>query len=264
MIVCQIAKDQLDEVTIRKVEEVLAYFESDFPESSTFLTASCFADDLTSLGVTGLRVWHGVRKVYSADDFLTQGEIERIEAIDNVTNLLTGICQCVEGLKKPNARKWEKSFLLRCLLHSVADIHQPLHAIQLYSPQFPLGDLGGHRFLLKGIPYKNLHILWDAAFGFGPSNITRPLSSTDEKRIREAADLIEKMFPKDSLPECNIKEYTQWSEESYQIAIHTAYEGVEPGEIPSPEYLEEGRRVALRQLALAGYRLSMLLNEIFH
>jgi hypothetical protein len=264
MLVCQIAKNQLDERTIHQVEEVLAYFHEDFPESSTFVTASCFPDDITTLGLSGFKVWHGVLKPYSLNNFLTDREKGCIETLINDNNLHAAIRQSVKTLKNPEAKKWERSFMMRFLLHCVADIHQPLHCVQLYSPEFPHGDLAGHRFITNGTRYKNLHLLWDAAFGIGDKKMVRPLSLDDETWICEQADLIEKMFPEYSMPESTNMDYIQWSNESYLIATQIAYHDIRPYEIPSSEYLATGQRIALRQIALAGYRLAGIIKQIFN
>lgn len=205
MLICQIAKDQLDAATIQKVEELLSHFGKDFPESSTFITASCFPDDITTLGLSGFKVWHGVLTPYSVDNFLTEREIGCIGSLINDNNLHAAIRQGIKTLKNPKANNWEKSFMLRFLLHCVADIHQPLHCIQLYSSQFPYGDLAGHRFVISGMPYKNLHLLWDAAFGIGAQKMIRPLSLKDEQWICEMARSIENMFPQSSLTESRIQ-----------------------------------------------------------
>lgn len=61
----------------------------------------------------------------------------------------------------------EKSFLLRYLIHVLGDIHQPLHASELFNDgQFKNGDFGGNLFKIKfehGID--NLHALYDSVAG---------------------------------------------------------------------------------------------------
>lgn len=54
------------------------------------------------------------------------------------------------------------------------------------------------------------------------------------------------------------------SKESYQIAVQVAYSGIQPGKKPSSQYLAIGEHTVLRQIALSGYRLAMLINEIFN
>ncbi len=263
MVVVQIAKDQLDPATIERAEELIRYCENDFPQSNTLVTAACFADDITSLGLSGFKVWHGVLTPYSADGFLTDREIGCIKTLINDNNLLSAIRQSLKTLKNPAASKWEKYFMLRFLLHTVADIHQPLHCAQLYNEQFPHGDLAGHRFLITGTPYRSLHVLWDAAFGVGAAKMYRPLNQDDSDTIQTLSRYIASCYPPESLPERNIMDIAVWSEESYELAAKVAYLGIFPGEVPSEEYMEKRRDTALRQIALAGYRLANLLKDLF-
>lgn len=118
--------------------------------------------------------------------------------------------------------------------------------------------------MLVFILYKNLHLLWDAAFGIGAQKMIRPLSYKDEQWICETASSIEKMFPQKSLPESKNMDCLQWSKESYQLAVQVAYNGVQVGKTPSCDYLAIGEHTALRQIALSGYRLAKLINEIFN
>jgi S1/P1 Nuclease len=263
MLITQIAKKQLDPSTIKKIELLIEYFKDDFPESSSFLTASCFPDDITSLGLSGFKVWHGVLTPYSVDGFLSEKEIGCIEPLISYNNLHSAIRQSIKTLKNPAASQWEKCFLLRFLLHTVADIHQPLHCIQLYSAQFPKGDLAGHQFLISGMPYRNLHLLWDAALGIGKDKLQRPLNTRDLKWLEELAESIMKTYPPENLSEKDNMDILEWSKESYKLAIEVVYAGIEPGQVPSQQYLSRGKQAALRQIALAGYRLANLLEEIF-
>lgn len=263
MVITQIAKDQLDAKTIAKAEDLLGYFNDEFPASSTFITSSCFADDITSIGLSGFKVWHGVLTPYSLDGYLSDKEIGCIEALVGDNNLHSAIRQSVKTLKNPNSNRWEKCFLLRFLLHSVADIHQPLHCVQLYSHQFPKGDLAGHRFSISGMPYRNLHLLWDSAFGLGSEKMPRPLSNADVSRIECLARSITKKWPLAKLPENQNMNILDWSNESYKLAVEVAYAGIQLNDVPSEQYLDTGKEVAIRQLALAGYRLANLLEEIF-
>jgi hypothetical protein len=260
MLVAQIAKNELTPSECDQLEDILSYFKEDFPASSSLITASCFADDITILGLSGFKVWHGLLKPYSPDNYLSEESISCIEALTNENNLISGITQSLKTLKNPKASKWEKCFMLRFLLHTVADIHQPLHCIQLYSRAFPYGDLAGHRFHISGMPYKNLHQLWDSAFGVGEKRINRPLSEFDIEWIEETADFIVAQFPKDSLSERHNMNFSDWGNESYLLAINVAYSEIQPGEIPSDEYLDKGEKTVLRQIALAGYRLGLILR----
>ena len=53
-----------------------------------------------------------------------------------------------------------------------------------------------------------------------------------------------------------------WVVESNQIARTFAYVKTKEGEAPSAQYIEESRVIVGRRIALAGYRLAAVLDEI--
>ncbi len=60
-------------------------------------------------------------------------------------------------------QQFEKSFLLRYLVHVLGDVHQPLHASSLFSDRFPKGDEGGNLFKIQYTENINqLHKLFDS------------------------------------------------------------------------------------------------------
>jgi hypothetical protein len=59
--------------------------------------------------------------------------------------------------------QFEKSFLLRFLVHVIGDIHQPLHSSSLVNDIFPNGDLGGNLFKINySQNIDELHKLFDS------------------------------------------------------------------------------------------------------
>jgi hypothetical protein len=59
--------------------------------------------------------------------------------------------------------QFEKSFMIRNFIHIIGDIHQPLHAAELYSQQFQKGDEGGNLFKIEySDNINNLHKLFDS------------------------------------------------------------------------------------------------------
>src|ERR1700722_10897298 len=81
MLIAQIAYDQLQPSTREQAENLLTYFKDDFPQSSTFITSSCFADDMTTLGLSGFKVWHGMLTPYSPDNTLSENSKRCIETL---------------------------------------------------------------------------------------------------------------------------------------------------------------------------------------
>lgn len=59
------------------------------------------------------------------------------------------------------------------------------------------------------------------------------------------------------------RDVDQWSIESFHDAVNIVYAGITEGEKPSEEYLQLGIKTARMRIALAGYRLADLLNEIY-
>jgi len=69
-------------------------------------------------------------------------------------------------------------------------------------------------------------------------------------------------FPRDSLPQLVEKNVDSWRQESYDIGVNFGYGNIALNESPSEQVMMEGKIVTGKQLALAGYRLADLLNDI--
>lgn len=266
MVVAKIAEKHLHEDVKKQVDELICVINC--PDSATFIEAACWLDDIMNRGLGMVATWHGHAGPYSPDGFLSFQEIATISSKYRGNDGIAAIQKGIDTLSNSKAGKWEKAFMLRVLLHVVADIHCPMHCIQLYSEKFPEGDKGGMRFELSGpkaLAKKNLHSLWDSILlldNLGVNN--RPINKNTAQFIEELADTITMTYPKeqfcDQLSELAIEE---WAKESFEAGIE-AYRGIEPHTEPSQEYLERGRSIASKRLALAGYRLAYVLNHAFH
>lgn len=155
------------------------------------------------------------------------------------------------------------------LYHLVGDVHQPLHAATRYTAAHPDGDAGGNGFTLKPTadsPARSLHFFWDAAGGrFGYDSPKRPRGVLDDEtraRLRQYADELMRQFPPEREPAWQNTDPHAWVVESNQIARTFAYVRTKEGETPSAEYVREAQRVSGERIALAGYRLAAVLNEI--
>lgn len=86
------------------------------------------------------------------------GALNVIQAIKNSKRILHGNAQTDA----------QKAVHICWILHCAGDIHQPLHAVAMYSQKlFPRNDQGGN--LVKCTPQRNLHSAWDAALGTSDS-----------------------------------------------------------------------------------------------
>jgi len=182
-------------------------------------------------------------------------------------NVLDRINWAVNTLRRGTGRDRTDAETLGFLYHLVGDVHQPLHATTRYTAANPEGDSGGNGFRLKaaeGSPATNLHFFWDAAAGaFGYESPRRPLSEADRARLLKLAEEIMRESPEATLPGVGDLEPLNWVEESNALGRGVAFAGVRENETPSAAYTEQARRVARQRIALAGYRLAGLLNQLF-
>jgi hypothetical protein len=191
-------------------------------------------------------------------------------------NVVEALTQSVAELKDPAIVGADQAIALCWTLHLVGDIHQPMHAVTMVSPEFPDGDQGGNAIIvLRDPPYIDskvrLHLLWDELPGeFQSENIDGYLAAglRNDPRFSRAA-------LKDALA---VKDFAAWAQESHELAVKDAYlNGTLPfakthepkGEARTPipgvpaGYMQNAEQVALRQMALAAYRTADLLNAIY-
>lgn len=221
-----------------------------------FLTCACWADDSKNQQ-TGL--WHYINYHFRAD-----GKPSSLKPLEE--NVVWAIRKFSAVLKNKQAPDAERADALRYLVHFVGDIHQPLHSVARATETLPEGDRGGNDFKIVSPPNwkpapRNLHFLWDMGCGlFG--NIERPLDAKGRDEISEASQLAIKLNPEVQLAKqiANL-DPEAWAEEGLALAKAKVY-SLEEGKVPPPSYLEEGRKIALKQVALAGYRLGRLLNQL--
>jgi hypothetical protein len=149
----------------------------------------------------------------------------------------------------------QASYDLPWLVHLVGDSHQPLHATSRYLKSQPTGDAGGNFVFVQGGP--NLHSLWD--------NAAAPRDLTYEDVVRYAHEITAQNPPAD-LGSLDPKDWIMESFELDQSAVYTF--GLETGSkdhplVMPPGYEEKAKSIARQRVALAGYRLSAVLNHLF-
>jgi hypothetical protein len=189
-------------------------------------------------------------------------------AVEGPKNVVEAILKSAADLRDPSLNDEKKAVALCWLVHTVGDIHQPLHATTLFSAQFPDGDQGGNRFIVSVRRQNmNLHAVWDEMLGMQSSQSMIDYIAAgirnDPKLRREA------------LPEVAEQNPDVWKKESHDLGERVAYrngtlQGASSEDIrrdptmfvPSlPEgYVRDGEVVAARRAALAGHRLADLLN----
>ena len=159
----------------------------------------------------------------------------------------------------------DKAVAIAWLEHLIGDIHQPLHASGKVTDKYPKGDQGGNLFWLtpKGTPadkQEKLHHYWDSIIGIYIPN--KDLCDADY--LDPIAKDIIKLYPYDKLKDkINPAKYDIWAKESLDLATTEVYKDLEPDQMPSDKYKKHAFEIAQERLALAGYRMGDLFNEVF-
>ncbi len=198
---------------------------------------------------------------------LFDGIPERSNVGPEPMNVLDRLNWCINTLRKGTGRDKTDAEVLGFLFHLIGDVHQPLHTTTRYTPKNPEGDAGGNGFPITMPPeahIRNLHSYWDAAAGqFGFESLKRPLDEAGKTRIRTLADQLMAAYPADASPEWKNLDVQQWVEESNRLARDFVYAKIKENETPSQAYADEAKKITGRRIALAGYRLANVLNNLY-
>jgi len=189
-------------------------------------------------------------------------------------NLLEALALNMAMIKDATAAGRDRAVALCWVLHLCGDVHQPLHAVEMFSPRFPKGDQGGNAIIvLRNPPYPdsqiNLHALWDQLPGL----------YKDEGAIRDLALglLSDPRYGRGALKDLlAVTDPAAWAKESHDLAVKVAYENGElPGIVDAPAageaaqqqvpgltaaYLKLAEETAMERVVVAGYRTADLLN----
>ena len=254
MAVAQLAYNHLDSTVKAKCDSLIAVALSPGGSStSTFVSASCWADDYKSQLGTG--TWHYINLPISLDG--TSFANFEPPAFD----VVQAINQCITTLKSGSTTPAQQASSLRYLIHFIADVHQPLHCTTAFSAAQPNGDAGGNGFPITGT-WNNLHSLWDSGGGYLNDPLPRPLSPGSQTTLNNRVATIEAAYPYlrggGTLPDP-----MSWALEGKELAVSITYAGITRNSAPSISYLQTARSTTEARIALAGKRLADLLNTLF-
>lgn len=194
------------------------------------------------------------------------GKPEMISGMENdKENAVERLFYFDKVLRDASASNEDKALALAWILHLAGDIHQPLHASGRVTDLEPKGDQGGNLFLLtpKDTPRdksENLHWFWDSIV---IRNVPRG-SSCDADFIPQVANKIVKKYPESKFSNrLELGKFDAWQQEGYKIASTEVYPAsLKRYEMPSNNYKKMAFRISQEQMALAGYRLGAMLNQI--
>ncbi len=273
LVTAMIAYKLLDKDVQKKVDKFVKILRRDYKYINHFVALAAWPDDLKAEEVRCYNSMHYTDIPYNPHGVALPPRPE--------IDVLWSIRQATSVLKSKKARDIEKARQLAFLMHFVGDIHQPLHSTSMFTNSHPGGDAGGNFYRLAG-EWSNLHKLWDDGCGYlsayndiNPYGKPKePLSKTELDRLDKLASELMAAYPEESLPGVDNLDPDFWALESHKLAIDYAYRGVvsmegdrkkrlKPKTVPSEYYKKQGQEVVRKQLALAGYRMAKMLNQVF-
>ena len=274
MVTAMIAYENLTPEARKQVDELTKQLNRDYPYVNHFITTGPWPDDLKAEGISTYNTWHYTNIPLNTSRIALQDQPE--------IDIIWAINQMQKVLNSDKARPVDKARHLAFLVHLVGDIHQPLHSTSVHDNARPGGNIGGNAFKLKG-KWRNMHTLWDDGCGYlSELNDIHPygedkeaMTSAEIFQVKEFSESLMNDFPKDNY--CSPMELDPdfWALESHKLAVKYGYRGVnevkdngyqkwiKANDEPSELYLKNGQEVVKERLALAGYRLADILNQIF-
>lgn len=200
------------------------------------------------------RETNGKVEIIKDSEESTGKAVEQLFAFDNL-------------LHDANSSDADKAIAIAWILHLGGDIHQPLHTSARVTELEPKGDQGGNLFLLspedaKGENRLNLHWYWDSIIG---RNIPRLNDSCDSDYLPAIAKKITKKFPFAKMQNrLEPGQFDKWQQQSFRLASTNVFPPtLKRFEVPSESYKKRAFAISQEQIALAGYRLGEMLNQIF-
>ena len=170
-----------------------------------------------------------------------------------------------KALKDAAVSDEEKAIALAWILHLGGDIHQPLHTSARITELEPKGDHGGNLFSLtpKDTPREqseNLHWFWDSILG----RIVPRNDMSDAEYISLLGDSIMNKYPQAEMQNrLETENFRHWQEGSFKLATSEVFSpDLVRYEKPSAKYRRNAFKVSEEQMALAGYRLGAMLEQI--
>lgn len=226
----------------------------------TMMAISHWADDLNNYPnyFKMFKTWHYIQHAYSDDGTDVPNEIPRDNVVWAINNLRAHLTQ-----EKGN--EYDKARSLALLIHFVGDVHQPLHCAEYYSKDLPEGDRGGNSYHIyykepNGERIKNLHMLFDSGVKLFP-NLGYPHNVSSVTDVDAISKLIMQDYPKSYFGKTiNDLDPEHWEVFSHNLAI--AAHDTPYGGTPSVSYIDEQTKIVEQQMAIAGYRLAAILNQV--
>jgi len=185
------------------------------------------------------------------------------------TNVVERLFFLQNAMTNEGTNPKDKAIYLAWILHLVGDIHQPLHTSARVTDTEPRGDQGANLFYLE--PKKeitegsrefrmNLHAYWDGILRYG----FKRGDECDGDYIETIGAKLIKNYPQKNFANMMKQgRFDGWAQEGFTAAQKEVYPAtLKRDEMPSKKYEQTAVKISERAMALAGYRLAQMLNEI--
>jgi hypothetical protein len=279
MIVAQVAYMRLNSTARAKVDALAAQIKDSHNAPYNFVNLAAWMDDIKSDPGPhhgDYKPWHYLDIGCDAGDpdplvsppfmTLTNGD---------VVTALTRARKVAQGQTDPLID--DAPTALAMLVHLVGDIHQPLHTASRYHHPLttpPTHEEGGNLIPIAtaGEAHK-LHAFWDDVYRFwysaGTIKSNPQLGHDTAPNTADVKAWAKKV--KTALPASSANltiDFAAWALESKAIGCNTACAGLPPPPVTTnialtKSYFTSSRRIARERMALAGYRLAALLNDLY-
>lgn len=250
-VIAQIAYDHLTPTAKQQVDQRVLSLKQAYPQIKNFAEMAAWPDWIKGDDINAFNAWHYIDLPITVDKTRAPRQLMS-------QNAVWAIGQSQQILASQRSNQYEKTVFLAFLIHITSDLHQPLHAAELYSKQFPRGDLGGNLFLIKTPSKTDLHTFWDHGLGLLPSTYTPSIT-----QVRTLSTQLEQTYPESFFAnQVQDLQPMDWATQSNRIARNDVY-SIKPGAKLSKTYITNGQQIAEQQMTLAGYRLAALLNQLY-
>lgn len=208
--------------------------------------------------------WHYSDTFWSSTG---DGKITFLDSKEDGGKAIEKVMDFEKTMRSDAASDAEKAVAIAWFLHIIGDLHQPLHTSARVTSFEPKGDQGGNTFLLtpQDTPREkqmNLHRFWDSII-----NTSIPLKgdTCDSAYLEPIGKSIMARYSYARLrPRLAPGEFERWRKDSFELATSQVFSGdLKRFEAPKAAYKKKALRISEEQIALAGYRIGDMFNEIF-
>jgi hypothetical protein len=197
---------------------------------------------------------------------LTPADLKRIPRPDINAVILLGLFRPVVACDSPQCGTPPEhtAVTLAWVSHLVGDIHQPLHTSARVTATGPNGDQGGNLCKLAESARFSLHSFWDGIIDLGSPKLQ---NESEAAYIERMAQSIMQEHPRSQVTDrLRPFDFDAWAREGFETTKNKAYPRTltcGPTRTPSNAYRGTAFAISKEAIALAGYRLAELLNQMF-